>query len=218
MAPNAKCSEEGPFFPATPRYLVQNGMAISQDILKTPNWLMIFMLLISVFLVLVLMVIALVSPRLVLYFCPLWKTQVPGSKLGGYGTVSTDLQTDYHITIIIKLRVRWCVWKVGQGIPDQVWPKTLKWVVVTLQCDFPHQWIAQRQVCPVSVYCDGFGCHGLCLWHGMVFLCGSTLVKVSLLFVEIYVYVFFCQNFYTIFNKLEWYLKKLFLGSFLGSL
>ena len=23
------------------------------------------------------------------------------------------------------------------------------------QCDVPHQWIAQRQVGPVSVYCDG---------------------------------------------------------------
>ena len=30
-------------------------------------------------------------------------------------------------------------------------------------CDVPHQWIAQRQVCPVSVYCDGVGCHVLCL-------------------------------------------------------
>ena len=80
MAPNAKCSEEGPFFPATPRYLVQNGMAISQDILKTPNWLMIFMLLISVFLVLVLMVIALVSPRLVLYFLPSVKDTGPRFK------------------------------------------------------------------------------------------------------------------------------------------
>ena len=34
-------------------------------------------------------------------------------------------------------------------------------------CDVPHQWIAQRQVGPVSVYCDGLGCHVLCLWHGI---------------------------------------------------
>ena len=33
------------------------------------------------------------------------------------------------------------------------------------QCDVPHQWIAQRQVGPVSVYCDGVGCHVLCLQH-----------------------------------------------------
>ena len=26
------------------------------------------------------------------------------------------------------------------------------------QCDVPHQWVAQRQVGPVSVYCDGVGC------------------------------------------------------------
>ena len=29
------------------------------------------------------------------------------------------------------------------------------------QCDVPHQWIAQRQVGPVSVYCDG-------AWHSCV--------------------------------------------------
>ena len=33
------------------------------------------------------------------------------------------------------------------------------------QCDVPHQWIAQRQA--VSVYCDGVGCHVLCLRHGI---------------------------------------------------
>ena len=27
--------------------------------------------------------------------------------------------------------------------------------------------IALRQVGPVSVYCDGEGCHVLCLWHGI---------------------------------------------------
>ena len=34
------------------------------------------------------------------------------------------------------------------------------------QCDVPHQWIAQRQVCPVSVYCYRVGCHVLSLRHG----------------------------------------------------
>ena len=34
-------------------------------------------------------------------------------------------------------------------------------------CDVPHKWIAQRQVGPVSVYCDGVGCHVLCLRHGI---------------------------------------------------
>ena len=36
-----------------------------------------------------------------------------------------------------------------------------------LQCGIQHQWIAQRQVGPVSVYCDGLGCHVLCLPHGI---------------------------------------------------
>ena len=35
------------------------------------------------------------------------------------------------------------------------------------KCDVPHQWIAQRQVGPVSVYCDGVGCRVLCLRHGI---------------------------------------------------
>ena len=35
------------------------------------------------------------------------------------------------------------------------------------QYDVPHQWIAQRQVNPVSVHCDGVGCHVLCLRHGI---------------------------------------------------
>ena len=47
------------------------------------------------------------------------------------------------------------------------------------QCDVPHQWIAQRQVGPVSVYCDGVGVMS-CVCS-MAFLCGSILVKVSLL-------------------------------------
>ena len=35
------------------------------------------------------------------------------------------------------------------------------------QCDVPHQWIAQRQVGPVSVYYDGVGCCVLCLRHAI---------------------------------------------------
>ena len=35
------------------------------------------------------------------------------------------------------------------------------------QCDVPHQWTAQRQVGPVSEYCDGVGCRVLCLRHGI---------------------------------------------------
>ena len=35
------------------------------------------------------------------------------------------------------------------------------------QCDVPHQWIAQRHVGPLSVYCDRVGFHVLCLRHGI---------------------------------------------------
>ena len=35
------------------------------------------------------------------------------------------------------------------------------------QCDVPYQWIAQRQVGPVSVYCEGVGRPVLCLQHGI---------------------------------------------------
>ena len=35
------------------------------------------------------------------------------------------------------------------------------------QCDVLHKWIAERQVGPMSVYCDGVGCHVLCLRHGI---------------------------------------------------
>ena len=46
------------------------------------------------------------------------------------GTVlSTELPTvDHHDSI--KLSVRWCVWKVGEGFHGRVSPKTLKWVAV----------------------------------------------------------------------------------------
>ena len=53
-------------------------------------------------------------------------TTGPGSKLSGYGTLSTKLLTTYHNDSIIKLSTRWCVWKVGEGFPNQAWPKTLE--------------------------------------------------------------------------------------------
>ena len=42
---------------------------------------------------------------------------------------STELPTvDHHDSI--KLSVRWCAWKVGEGFPGRVSPKTLKWAAV----------------------------------------------------------------------------------------
>ena len=56
------------------------------------------------------------------------------------------------------------------GVPslnDLAVEGTLNTTNQPFQCDVPHQWIAQRQVGPVSVYCDGVGCHVLCLRHGI---------------------------------------------------
>ena len=59
-------------------------------------------------------------------------------------------------------------------------------------CDVPHQWISQRRVSPVSVYCDGVGFHVLFLYTscdeagvmscvcGMAFLCGKILVTATI--------------------------------------
>ena len=63
MSQDAQCTEEGPFFPATSRYIIQNGMSIDQDILKSPDWLVILLLLAAVFLVLILLILTLVSTR-----------------------------------------------------------------------------------------------------------------------------------------------------------
>ena len=36
------------------------------------------------------------------------------------------------------------------------------------RCDVPHQWISQRQVGPMYVYCEGVRCYVLCLRHGVL--------------------------------------------------
>ena len=61
MAANAKCTDEGPFFPLTARYAVQNGMALDNQILKSPDWVVISVLLAAVFLIVILLIIALVN-------------------------------------------------------------------------------------------------------------------------------------------------------------
>ena len=43
------------------------------------------------------------------------------------------------------------------------------------QCDVPHQWIAQRHVGPVYVYCDGVSVMS-CVC-GKAFLCGMTFCQ-----------------------------------------
>lgn len=61
MAQNAQCSEDGPFFPTTPRYIIQNGMSIEQDILQSPDWVLIAIMCVAVLLTVIIIIIALVS-------------------------------------------------------------------------------------------------------------------------------------------------------------
>ena len=61
MVQDAQCTEVGPFFPATARYAIQNGMSLDEEILKSPDWLVICILMAAVFLIILLLVIALVS-------------------------------------------------------------------------------------------------------------------------------------------------------------
>ena len=61
MAENAQCSESGPFFPSTPRYIIQNGIALESGILLAPDWLTIGLVLGLCVLLSILLVIALVS-------------------------------------------------------------------------------------------------------------------------------------------------------------
>ena len=60
MALGAQCAENGPFFSTTPRAVIQNGMAISQDILIMPDWLLIGLMMASLLLLTIILVIGLV--------------------------------------------------------------------------------------------------------------------------------------------------------------
>ena len=69
-------------------------------------------------------------------------------------------------TIPESVECRWCVVRSGKYFPVSL-VQDIKMGSCVFQCDVPHQWIAQRQFSPVSVYCDGVGCHDLCLWYGI---------------------------------------------------
>lgn len=60
MALGAQCAEDGPFFSTTPRAVIQNGMALSQDIVIMPDWLLIGLMMASLLLLMVVLVIGLV--------------------------------------------------------------------------------------------------------------------------------------------------------------
>ena len=61
MNEGSQCTDEGPFFPTSPRSIVQNGIAIKKDILQTPDWFVIIILFAVVILCIIIVIIALVS-------------------------------------------------------------------------------------------------------------------------------------------------------------
>ncbi|PIK35706.1 hypothetical protein BSL78_27462 [Apostichopus japonicus] len=63
MAENAQCSEDGPYFPPTPRYVVQNGIAVESGILLAPDWLTISLVLALVLVLTILLVVILILFR-----------------------------------------------------------------------------------------------------------------------------------------------------------
>ena len=70
-----------------------------------------------------------------------------------------DLRYNYNGSLV-------CV--AGRGrISRSGLTQDIKMGSCVFQCDVPHRWIAQRQIGPVSVYCDGVGCRVLCLQHGI---------------------------------------------------
>ena len=71
MALGAQCAEEGPFFSTTPRAVIQNGIAISQDILIMPDWLLIGLMMASLLLLMIILIIGLVSLVFLPNFIPL---------------------------------------------------------------------------------------------------------------------------------------------------
>ena len=91
---------------------------------------------------------------------------------GPVGTVlSTKHPTNYYHNCIIKLIVRWCVWKVLH--------MTLKWVAVFSSMTFHINGWHSDMSAPCLYTVIGWGV--ISCGCGMTFLCGSTLVKVSLL-------------------------------------
>ena len=95
------------------------------------------------------------------------RTQVIRLNSGNLGPQKTDSGV---FTIVYLCQISNCLLVCVEGrgrISRSGLTQDIKMVSCVFQCDVPHQWIAQRQVGPVSVYCDGVGCRVLCLRHGI---------------------------------------------------
>ena len=69
LAEDAQCTETGPFFPTTTRYVIQNGFSLDQDILQAPDWLVILLLFVALILAFCIIVIALVREHAHVSYC-----------------------------------------------------------------------------------------------------------------------------------------------------
>lgn len=63
MPLGGQCYEEGPFFPTTPRYAVQVGIAKKQDLLLKPDWTAVFGVITGLLTLLITFVVLTVSKR-----------------------------------------------------------------------------------------------------------------------------------------------------------
>lgn len=59
MEAGGTCTEVGPFFPPTPRYMVQSGFTLRSDILLEPDWLLIGLLIAAALVVVIVLIVAL---------------------------------------------------------------------------------------------------------------------------------------------------------------
>lgn len=57
------CTESGPFFPLTPRYMTQNGLSLDSTILLAPDWVLIAILLVVSIILILILVVALLLFR-----------------------------------------------------------------------------------------------------------------------------------------------------------
>ena len=87
---------------------------------------------------------------------PCFKTRLVRYFLPSFRLTTTITASVEHSLVCVEGRRR-----ISQlGVTNDI-----KMGSYVFQCDVPHQWIAQRQVGPVSVYCDLMRCRVLCLWH-----------------------------------------------------
>lgn len=53
------CTETGPFFPQTPRYMIQSGLGLRNSILLEPDWLLILILILCFIAIIAILLLAL---------------------------------------------------------------------------------------------------------------------------------------------------------------